>query len=292
MDTVNNVEWFSELSDMWPGKALSIQLKEEICHVTSEYQDIRLFDTVSSGKMLILDGMIQFTEYDEFAYQEMMTHVAMFSHPAPERVLVIGGGDGGILRELGKHDIVKEIDICEIDEEVINICRKYVPSLSCGFDDSRVNVHVADGSEFIKSRNGYYDVIIVDSSDPIGPGEALFEREFYVGMKQALKPDGIIATQGESFFLHQEVFKNLIGVVSSLFPICGYSFMLVPTYPGGNIGVCLGSMKYPVDIPARKPTREQQDKFIYYTHELHKASAVLPAFGRKLFEEAVAQGCV
>jgi len=275
---------------MWPGMALSIQIKEEICHVTSKYQDIKLFDTFNGGKMLILDEMIQFTEYDEFAYQEMMTHVAMFSHPAPERVLVIGGGDGGILRELGKHDIVKEIDICEIDEEVINICRKHVPSMGCGFDDPRVNLHIADGSEFIKSHNGYYDVIIVDSSDPIGPGEALFEREFYVGMKQALKPDGIIATQGESFFMHQDVFKSLISVVSSLFPICGYSFMLVPTYPGGNIGVCLGSLQYPVNAAARKPTPEQQQKFTYYTPELHQASTVLPAFGAKLFEEAVALG--
>ncbi|MBN2641523.1 MAG: spermidine synthase [Victivallales bacterium] len=288
MDFVNCEGWLTELDDMWPGKALSIQVEKEICHLRSPFQDIRLFETTDCGKMLVLDGMIQFTEYDEFAYQEMMTHVPMFSHPAPEKVLVIGGGDGGILRELAKHDTVKEIDICEIDEEVINVCREHVPSLACGFDDPRVNIHIADGSEFIKSHNSYYDVIIVDSSDPIGPGEALFHKAFYAGMKQALNDGGIIASQGESFFLHPEVFCNLLGVVRSLFPICGYSFMLVPTYPGGNIGVCLGSLKHKVNSPARRPSAEQQSKFNYYTPELHQASAVLPAFGQRLIDKVMA----
>lgn len=277
--------WFTEACEMWPGCALSVKVTKELYNKRSKFQDIKLYETESSGKMLVLDGMIQFTESDEFAYQEMMTHVAMFSHPNPERVLVIGGGDGGVLREIAKHDVVKEIDICEIDEDVINICKQYVPSLSCGYDDPRVNVHVADGSEFIKDRQKYYDVIIVDSSDPIGPGEALFGEQFYRGMKTALNNEGIIATQGESFFLHQEICKNLMMVVNKLFPIWGYSYMLVPTYPGGNIGVCLGSLKHPVDKPARRPSPEMQKKLKYYTPEIHLASTVLPAFGQRMIDE-------
>jgi len=137
-------------------------------------------------------------------------------------VLVIGGGDGGILREIERHECVKEIDICEIDEELIKASKKFLPSMACGFDDSRVNLHIADGSVFIKDRQGYYDVIIVDSSDPIGPGEALFTSPFYEAMKSALNTEGIIATQGESFFLHGETVRSLVRTCKKLFKQCRF----------------------------------------------------------------------
>ena len=274
--------WFSEICPMWPGRALSIEIKKELYSKKSKYQQIDIFETTNCGKMLVLDNIIQLTEDDEFAYQEMLAHVPMFSHPNPRRVLVIGGGDGGILREVAKHKSVEEIDICEIDEEVINVSKKYIPSMACGFDDSRVRVHIQDGNEFIQDRQKYYDVIIVDSSDPIGPGEALFEKPFYVSMKTALKDDGIIATQAESFFLHKEVVKNLVGIVADLFPIYGYSYILIPTYPGGNIGICLGSMKHEVKDPIQSPSKKMQDKLNYYSNEVHKASFILPEFGRRM----------
>ncbi len=274
--------WFSEISDMWPGRALSVQYREKLVDIHSPYQHIVLYDTPDCGKMLILDDIIQFTEDDEFAYQEMLTHLPMFCHPNPENVLVIGGGDGGVLRELARHDCVKHIDICEIDAEVVRVCREYVPSMACGFDDPRVTLHIADGHEFIRQHRKCYDVIIVDSSDPVGPGIKLFEDAFYQAMKGAIKDDGIVATQGESFFMHWQVVRDLMQVARNNYPISAYSYMMVPTYPGGTLGVCLGSMKYSLTEPCRRPSPEMQARLRYYTPEIHLASMVLPAFGVRL----------
>ena len=279
---IENKEWFAEISEMWPGRALNIKVTKELYNKRSKFQDIKLYETESCGKMLVLDGVIQFTESDEFAYQEMMAHLPLFSHPSPKRVLVIGGGDGGVLREIAKHEMVEEIDICEIDEDVINVSKEFVPSIACGFYDSRVKVHIADGSLFIEQRRSYYDVIIVDSSDPIGPGETLFQKSFYENMKSALNGEGIISTQGESLFLHQNIVEELMNIAQQLFPVWSYSYTLVPTYPGGHIGICLGSMKYPVDVPARKPDIKTAEKLKYYNSEIHSASTKLPNFAHKI----------
>ncbi len=277
--------WFSEICPMWPGMALSVEIEETLYSKRSEFQQIDLYMTKSHGKMLVLDGIIQLTERDEFAYQEMLTHVPMFAHPNPERVLVIGGGDGGVLRELGRHDCIKNIDFCDIDPEVMKVAKQFLPSMACGFDDPRVTVHIADGSKFIKEHKNTYDVIIVDSSDPIGPGEALFEKPFYEGLKAALKKGGIVATQGESFFIHRECVKNLITITRELFPIQAYSYMIVPSYPGGHLGICMGSLGPELSTPARTITSEMQEELEYYSPEIHKASFVLPHFMTKLTRE-------
>lgn len=277
--------WFSEICPMWPGMALSVEIEETLYSKRSEFQQIDLYMTKGHGKMLVLDGIIQLTERDEFAYQEMLTHVPMFAHPNPERVLVIGGGDGGVLRELGRHDCIKTIDFCDIDPEVMKVAKEFLPSMACGFDDPRVTVNIADGNKFIKEHKATYDVIIVDSSDPIGPGEALFERPFYEGLKAALKPGGIVATQGESFFIHQECVKNLMTITRELFPIQAYSYMLVPSYPGGHLGICLGSLGPELSTPARIITSEMQEELEYYSPEIHRASFVLPHFMTKLIRD-------
>lgn len=274
--------WFSETGTMWKGVSLSIKIEKVLCRKRSKYQKIEVFKTTSCGKMLVLDGMIQATEMDEFAYQEMLTHVPMCSHPSPERVLVIGGGDGGILREVARHNTVKEIDICEIDEEVINVCKTFIPSMGCGFDDSRVNVHIADGSAFIKKRLNYYDVIIVDSSDPVGPAETLFRESFYTGMKNALRKNGIIAAQSESFFLHGKIVRSLMDICRGLFPVAEYSYIMVPTYPGGGIGICVGSLGPDVKQPARLLAAKIRNQLRYYNPEIHQASFILPQIGKKL----------
>lgn len=277
--------WFSELCEMWPGATLSVEIEKTLYSNASEFQQIDVYQTKNLGVMLVLDGIIQCTEFDEFAYQEMLTHVAMFSHPQPEHVLVIGGGDGGILREITRHQCVKEVDICEIDEEVIKVSKEFLPLMACGFDDPRVRLHIADGNEFIKNRQSYYDIIIVDSTDPIGPAKALFEETFYRKLKTALRDDGIIATQAESFFMHREVVLKLIKIAAGLFPVYGYCCFYVPTYPGGNIGACLGSMKYPVKEPIRKPSAKMRSVLKYYSPEIHKASFILPAFAQKILEK-------
>ena len=275
--------WFSEICPMWPGIALSLEIEQVLYSKKSNFQQIDMYQTKNHGKMLVLDGIIQLTQSDEFAYQEMLAHVPLFAHPNPENILVIGGGDGGILREAGRHDCIKNIDFCEVDEDVINVCKEFLPDLACGFDDSRVNVHIADGNAFVQAQTNQYDVIIVDSSDPIGPGEALFEPPFYKSLKNALKPEGIIATQGESFFLHKECVINLMKIAKSLFPVYAYSYFLVPTYPGGNIGICLGSLGPELKKPYRAMSEEFQSQLKYYTPQIHKASFVMPNFAKNMF---------
>jgi len=276
--------WFSEICPMWPGVALSIKIEKVLYSKKSKFQQIDLFQTSNFGKMLVLDGIIQLTEPDEFAYHEMLAHVPMFSHPDPENILVVGGGDGGILREVGRHDCVKNIDFCEIDEEVIKVAKEFLPNIACGFDDPRVNVHIEDGNAFVHAQKNKYDVIIVDSSDPIGPGEALFEHPFYEGLKAALKPNGIIATQGESFFLHKECVTNLVKITKELFSVQAYSYILVPTYPGGHIGINLGSLGPELKKPNRKIPDNFQNQLKYYNSDIHAASFVLPQFTKKMFQ--------
>ncbi|MCP3874381.1 MAG: spermidine synthase [Desulfobacteraceae bacterium] len=278
--------WFSEICPMWPGISLSLEIEDVLYSQKSKFQQIDLFQTKNHGKMLVLDGIIQLTQSDEFAYQEMLSHIPLFAHPHPKDVLVIGGGDGGILREVGRHDCVERIDFCEIDETVIEVSKKFLPDLACGFDDPRVRVHIADGNIFVQNQKGRYDVIIVDSSDPIGPGEALFERPFYEGLKKALKPNGLIATQGESFFLHKECVANLMKITKELFAVQAYSYFLVPTYPGGHIGICLGSLGLELKKPCRKITQDFQKQLKYYTPQIHEASFVMPYFAEKMFDDA------
>ncbi|MDD9305037.1 MAG: spermidine synthase [Desulfobacter sp.] len=286
MKNLSKIEkgWFSEICPMWEGVALSLEVDQVLYSNKTSFQQIDLYQTKSHGKMLVLDGIIQLTERDEFGYHEMMAHLPLFAHPNPETVLVIGGGDGGVLREIGRHKEVKTIDFCEIDPEVMRVSKQFLPALACGFDDPRVQIHIRDGNLFVQEKPGTYDVIIVDSSDPVGPGEALFEKPFYENLKKALKPGGLVATQGESFFLHQACVKNLIQITKSIFPVRGYANILVPTYPGGHIGVCLGSLGPGVDTPARPVPGKIQNQLKYYSSAVHEAAFVLPYFAKEILE--------
>ena len=276
--------WFFETCPLWPGMGFSLEIEKILYDKKSRFQRIGVYQTRHHGKMLALDGIIQLTEFDEFAYQEMLAHVPLFAHPRPEQVLVIGGGDGGILREICRHGNLKTIDFCEIDEEVIKVSKQFLPSLACGFDDPRIRVHIGDGYAFVLEKKKEYDVIIVDSSDPVGPGDVLFKKPFYEGLKAALKPGGIVATQGESIFLHQECVLRLAKITKELFIKQGYSCIMIPTYPGGNIGICLGSLGPDLNKPAGLVPDQIQDQLKYYTPEIHEASFVLPHFAKKMLE--------
>ena len=286
MNNLNSIAtgWFSEISDMWPGMALSIEIERVLFSKKTLFQQIDLFQTKSHGKMLVLDGIIQLTEADEFAYHEMMAHVPLFAHPDPKSVLVIGGGDGGVLREVGRHSCIESIDFCEIDEEIIKLSKKFLPRIACGFNDPRISIHIEDGSQFIKRKKNSYDVIIVDSSDPIGPAEKLFEKAFYQGLRNALRENGIIATQGESFFIHKDYVKNLVKITKELFPVQAYSYMIVPTYPGGHLGICVASLGPEVRQPVRSIPENFQDKLKYYSPKIHQASFVLPYSAQKMID--------
>ena len=180
--------WFYEKNSQWPGQAMGLEIKEMLLEQKTKYQDLKVFESTTWGKVLILDGVIQLTEKDEMSYQEMLAHVPMFSHRQPKRVLIVGGGDGGILREVCKHNCVEEIVQCEIDEGVIEASKKFFPTISNSFQDKRLKLIIGDAVHYVidEAEDESFDVIIVDSSDPDGPAEKLFSEEFYKNASRIL----------------------------------------------------------------------------------------------------------
>lgn len=268
-------QWITEVGN---GYGQTIEVVRQLCCRQSKFQKIEIYETVRLGKLMLLDGIIQSTSADEFAYQEMMAHLPYFVHGGPERILVIGGGDGGVLRELARHKKPQVLDICEIDEEVIRASKEFLPEMACGYDDPRVTVHVADGSEFIRQRPGYYDLVIVDSTDPGGPGAPLFGAEFYKNLKLALRPGGVVGTQAESPWLLPEVVRDLIGAARSNFKYVDYAAISVPTYPTGMIGCCVASDDRVPSVPAAEPDEELLKILRYYNKDIHKAAFAKPQF--------------
>ena len=194
--------WFSEPHT--PNVKLSIRVDRQLYSGQSEFQRIDVFESPEFGRFLVLDGYIMLTEKDEFIYHEMITHVPMAVHPHVEKALVIGAGDGGVVRELTKYPEIKQIDMVEIDEQVVQISRAYLPRTACRLDDQRVSIHYEDGLKFVRSKENEYDLIIVDSTDPFGPGEGLFTKEFYGNCYKALREEGIMVNQHESPFYEED----------------------------------------------------------------------------------------
>ncbi|KAJ8750209.1 hypothetical protein K2173_014124 [Erythroxylum novogranatense] len=228
-----NAGWFSEISPMWPGEAHSLKVKKILFHKKSDYQDVVVFQSATYGKVLVLDGVIQLTERDECAYQEMITNLPLCSIENPKKVLVIGGGDGGVLREVSRHSSVEQIDICEIDRLVIEVAKQFFPDVAVGFQDPRVRLHVGDGVAFLRAvPSGTYDAIIVDSSDPIGPAQELFEKPFFELVAKALRPGGVVSTQAESIWLHMHIIEDIVNNCRQIFKgSVNYAWTTVPTYP-------------------------------------------------------------
>ncbi|KAK0544976.1 saccharopine dehydrogenase (NADP+, L-glutamate-forming) [Tilletia horrida] len=256
-----------------------------ILHVEqSKFQDCLVFESTDYGNVLVLDGVIQCTERDEFSYQEMITHLPMASHPNPERVLVIGGGDGGVLREVLKHNTVKEAVLCDIDEAVPRLSSKYLPHMAVGLHNPKSTVIIGDGFEFLKRQENKasFDVIITDSSDPVGPAKSLFEKPYFQLLKEALKPGGHISTQAESLWIHLPLIRELRQSTRQLFPIADYAFTTIPTYPCGQIGFVICSLQH--DRNVREAVREVPN-CRYYNKHVHQASFVVPEFARRVIED-------
>jgi spermidine synthase len=273
--------WFSDVNEQWPGIAISLKLKEKIYEGRTKFQDIAFYETETFGKIMTLDGALQITERDEFSYQEMISHLPLFSHPCPKRVLVIGGGDGGVLREVAKHDCVEHIDICEIDDGVITMSKQWLPYAAVGYGDPRVTVHVGDGATFARNAAaGSYDVIIVDSSDPEGPARVLFDTPFYSDMHRILTERGVVSSQGECFWLHAQLIKRLIAMSRGIFPTVEYAWASVPTYPAGQIGFMISSKAGSCRKPARPVPAEMLKKLRYYNSEVHEAVFAIPQFAK------------
>ncbi|CAG8681274.1 15630_t:CDS:2, partial [Acaulospora morrowiae] len=273
--------WFREKPTLWPGQAMCLEIEEILHHEKSLYQDVLVFKSKTYGTVLALDGIIQCTERDEFSYQEMITHLPMNGHPDPRKVLVIGGGDGGVIREVIKHESVEEVTLCEIDESVIRLSKKYLPKMAVALDHPKVKIHIEDGFPFLENKKDSYDVIITDSSDPVGPAESLFQVKFFELMKNALRPGGIITTQGECQWLHLNIINEVLTYCRSLFPVVEYAYTTIPTYPSGQIGFILCSNDSSRDLrkPLRRWTEEEEEKLLsYYNSQIHEAAFVLPQF--------------
>lgn len=194
---------------------MTLRVDKVLHHEKSKYQDVLIFKSTDFGNVLVLDNVIQATERDEFSYQEMITHLALNSHPNPKKVLVIGGGDGGVLREIVKHDCVEEAILCDIDEAVVRLSKQYLPGMAIGFEHPKSTVHIGDGFKFLDDYKNEFDVIITDSSDPDGPAQALFEKSYFQLLHDALREGGVITTQGCMFpFFLRKVTESLGTAVS------------------------------------------------------------------------------
>lgn len=298
--------WFSELEVLWPGQKFSLKVEKVLYHERSEFQDILVFESSSYGRVLVLDGVIQLTERDEFAYQEMISHLPLFAHPDPKQVLIVGGGDGGVLREVARHACVESIDMCEIDSEVVNVARRFFwGSTASAYDDPRLSLIHDDAAKYLEAlvthdksavTEGHspgaaaarrqradwrgYDVIIVDSSDPVGPAETLFKPEFYEAMRAALAPRGVICAQGECAWLHLPLISKVVRACSAIFPTVDYAYASVPTYPSGQIGFILCSLDSAPNalVARRSPSDQLQAQLRYYNRAMHAAAFSLPQF--------------
>ncbi|XP_022945657.1 spermidine synthase-like [Cucurbita moschata] len=285
--------WFSEISQMWPGEAHSLKVEKILFQGKSDYQNVMVFQSSTYGKVLVLDGVIQLTERDECAYQEMITHLPLCSIPNPKKVLVIGGGDGGVLREVARHSSVEKIDICEIDKMVVDVSKEFFPRVAIGYEDPRVTLHVGDGVAFLKAvPEGTYDAVIVDSSDPIGPAQELFEKPFFASVAKALRPGGVVCTQAESIWLHMKIIEDIVTNCRQVFKgSVNYAWTTVPTYPSGVIGFMLCStegppvdFKHPVNPVEVNGIDTPNNPLKFYNSEIHSAAFCLPSFAKKIID--------
>lgn len=249
----------------------------------TEHQHLMIFHNAVFGRVMVLDGIVQTTEKDEFIYHEMLTHVPLLSHANAKRVLIIGGGDGGILREVCKHSSVEHITQVEIDQAVIDMAKEYLPAHSNGaFDDPRANIVIDDGIKFVTESNEKFDIIISDSTDPIGPGEVLFSSPFYQGCKRCLNDNGILVTQNGVAFMQPDEVTTTAKRLAPLFKDHSFYGAAVPTYIGGIMTFAWASDndKYRNLEPDTLCQRFEAAKIKtnYYNPEIHQASFALPQY--------------
>ena len=253
------------------------KLKRLLYRDKSDYQKIEVIENEYFGKVLLLDGLVQTTERDEFFYHEMLVHPAFVAHPAPQNILIIGGGDGGALKEILRYPI-KHACLVEIDQQVVDISKEYFPWLLPSLEDERTELIIADGIEFIEKTDKKFDVVFIDSSDPVGPSASLNERDFYENLKRCLNLEGIVVLQAGSPFYHLESIKKKDAFLKNLFKnVCFYTSP-IPTYPGGSwCFIFLSDEVQPLKIK-RDPPRGLK----YFNLDIHKAAFSLPNFLKDL----------
>lgn len=272
--------WFTEKQTENFG--ITIKVNRTLHVEQTDFQKLDMIETEEWGNMLLLDDMVMTSQRDEFVYHEMVAHVPLFTHPNPENVLVVGGGDGGVIREVLKHSSVKKATLVDIDGKVIECSKKFLPEIAGMLEDPRVDVQIGDGFLHIAQSENEYDVIIVDSTEPVGPAVNLFTKGFYAGIFKALKEDGIFVAQSDNPWFKADLIRNVQRSVREIFPITSLYLANIPTYPSGLWAFTIGSKTYnPLEIPEE---RFYEIETKYYTKELHKAAFVLPKFVQDLLK--------
>ena len=278
--------WYSEYHT--PNVRFSIRVSAQIYQEQSDYQRIAVYDSPEFGRFLTLDGVLMLTERDEFIYHEMITHTAMAVNPAITSVLVIGAGDGGVARELSKYPGIEKIDIAEIDCRVVEVCKEYLPKTACGFNDARVKLHFMDGLKYVRHTQEKYDLIIVDSTDPSGPGEVLFTKEFYGGCMNILTEQGILINQHDSPFYKEDA-KAMCSAhrrILSVFPVSRVYQAHIPTYPSGHWLFGFSSVGLdPLKDLCDEAWNSLQLKTRYYNTQLHRGSFCLPNYVKEMLSK-------
>ncbi|RLB71498.1 MAG: spermidine synthase [Deltaproteobacteria bacterium] len=278
--------WYTEKHSDNVG--ISIKATKTLFSGKSKFQQLDIIETLEFGRMMLLDGLVMVTERDEFIYHDMIVHPALFTHPDPKKVLVIGGGDGGTIREIMKHPEVELAVLCEIDGLVIEKSIEFLPSMASEIDGNnpRVKLHVDDGLAYIRDHQNEFDIILVDSTDPIGPAVGLFEENFYRSVFSALKADGIMIAQSESPFYHAEIQKSMYQNLRAVFPLVKMYQAFIPTYPSGFWSFAFASKKYhPITDFDHDRAAGRNFHSRYYNEDLHLGAFMLPTFARENIAE-------
>lgn len=269
----------------------SIKVDKQVVSVKSKYQKIDIFQTQEFGKILIIDGFLMLTEKDEYIYHEMIVHIPVAVNPDIKKVLVIGAGDGGTVRELTRYNTIEQIDMVEIDKLVVDVCREYLPQTASKLSDERVNLFFEDGLKFVQTKQDEYDLIIVDSTDPFGPGEGLFTEEFYSNCYKAMKEDGILVNQHESPYYTDDakIAQRTHKYLKSIFPISRVYQAHIPTYSSGHWLFGYASKKYdPICNLAEDKWNSLGIKTRYYNTDLHRGSFAIPNYVKELLDQGAA----
>jgi spermidine synthase len=278
--------WFTE--NHTPNVRLSIRTDRQLYSARSEFQRIDVYESLEFGRFLTLDGYMMLTEKDEFIYHEMIAHVPMAVHPRVRKALVIGGGDGGAVRELCRYPYVEAIDMAEIDPMVVEASVEYLPFTACSLGDPRVRIYYEDGVKFVRRKKADYDLIIVDSTDPFGPGEGLFTREFYGSCYMALRDDGIMVNQHESPFYPNDAaaMQRAHRRIVESFPISRVYQAHIPTYPSGHWLFGFASKKYhPLEDLRAAEWNSLGLTTNYYTTKLHEGCFYIPAYVERMLRD-------
>jgi len=266
------------------GFGIAIKAGKVLVSKQTPFQKLEIFETESTlGRVLTLDDLMMTTEGDEWHYHEMIVHVPMMTHKNPKTVLVIGGGDGGTVREVLKHDTVEKVVLCEIDGDVIEECKKYLPTISCELDNPKCEILVQDAIEYVKDKKNMFDIVLIDSTDPMGPGEGLFTEEFYNNVKASLKEGGILVAQAESPVAQADSLEKMNKLLKKVFPIRATYTSNIPTYPGGywSWTFCSETVK-PLSYWDERRGNEIAKTCKIYNREYHEARFALPNYLKEL----------